>query len=615
MRATPLARTTEDGEDAGHPTSRHKRAERVDGYEACGLLSVDVTGSAPSEVADGRGPLRYWRVVLLAAVVLVALWYAAGWALADRLPRGTVVEGVPVGGLSPESARAQLERELSGLDDPVTVVAGDRRTTFVPGRAGLILDLTKSVDQVPRSGRWSPLGTWRWLVGGESHQAVVITPEDQLERALSRLAAEVARPARDGKVDLTPDGAVPTWPRTGSRLDVPAAARTVEAAYPRRQLVELPVTRVAPEVTRREVTEALERFAEPALSKPVTYRFGRQAVTVPVSAIADLVSMAPGAGGLEPRVDIASLVERVQPALTAARAQPVPPTVRIRDGRPVVVPGTPGAVIDAAVLERSVLALLTQRGGRSAEVPTEGVKPEPSVADVQALGIREVVSEFTTFYPHAAYRNVNVGRAAELVDGTIVEPGETCSLNETVGERTRANGFTEGFVISDGVFKEDLGGGVSQLATTTSNAAFFAGLEDVEHKPHSFYIDRYPMGREATVAWPTIDLRFRNDTAYGVLMETRHSPSTPVRQGAITVRLWSTKVWDIAASSSGPYAFTPPGTRVLAGPDCVPNEGGDGFQVDVTRAFRRAGDPDVARVERFHTTYIPADTVVCTAVS
>ena len=95
------------------------------------------------------------------------------------------------------------------------------------------------------------------------------------------------------------------------------------------------------------------------------------------------------------------------------------------------------------------------------------------------------------------------GRAAELVNGTLLKPGEEFSLNEVVGERTAENGFTKGFIISDGVFKEDLGGGVSQVATTTFNAMFFAGLEDVEHKPHSFYIDRYPVGREATVAWPT----------------------------------------------------------------------------------------------------------------
>ena len=76
-----------------------------------------------------------------------------------------------------------------------------------------------------------------------------------------------------------------------------------------------------------------------------------------------------------------------------------------------------------------------------------------------------------------------------------------------MGERTEANGFTKGYIISDGILVQDLGGGVSQIATTLFNAMFFAGLEDVEHKPHSFYIDRYPIGREATVAWGAVDLR------------------------------------------------------------------------------------------------------------
>ena len=69
------------------------------------------------------------------------------------------------------------------------------------------------------------------------------------------------------------------------------------------------------------------------------------------------------------------------------------------------------------------------------------------------------------------------------------------------------------------------------MATTTFNAMFFAGLEDVEHKPHSFYIDRYPVGREATVAWGAVDLRFRNDTPYGVLIDARVTPSTPSAPG------------------------------------------------------------------------------------
>ena len=72
------------------------------------------------------------------------------------------------------------------------------------------------------------------------------------------------------------------------------------------------------------------------------------------------------------------------------------------------------------------------------------------------------------------------------------------------------------------------------MATTTFNAMFFAGLKDVEHKPHSFYIDRYPVGREATVAWGAVDLRFKNDTPYGVLVQANVTPATP-----IVLRAWS----------------------------------------------------------------------------
>ena len=193
----------------------------------------------------------------------------------------------------------------------------------------------------------------------------------------------------------------------------------------------------------------------------------------------------------------------------------------------------------------------------------------------------------------------------------MLKPGETFSLNGTVGERTRKNGFTEGFIISDGIFKEDLGGGVSQLATTLFNAMYFAGLEDVEHKPHSFYIDRYPVGREATVAWGSVDLRFRNDTPYGVLIDAHVTPSTPSSQGVVTVSMWSTKYWDITSTTSGRYRFVPPRTRTLKTDDCYPNTGYDGFDVDVTRHFRRHGRSSLDHNEVFHTRYTPSDTVIC----
>src|SRR5690606_7531671 len=145
-----------------------------------------------------------------------------------------------------------------------------------------------------------------------------------------------------------------------------------------------------------------------------------------------------------------------------------------------------------------------------------------------------------TYFPYAEYRNTNIGRAAELINGTLLEPGDTFSLNGEVGERTEENGFVAGSMLSGGKFKAELRGGVSQSATTTYNAMFFAGLEDIEHQPHTLYIDRYPAGREATVAWPTLDLKFRNNTDYGVLVQTVFKRATPDSRGSLTVKMWST---------------------------------------------------------------------------
>ena len=250
-------------------------------------------------------------------------------------------------------------------------------------------------------------------------------------------------------------------------------------------------------------------------------------------------------------------------------------------------------------------------GQRTAEVKSVEATSSFTTEDAQNLNIVERVSTFETRYPHADYRNINIGRAAELIDGTVLKPGETFSLNETVGERTRENGFTEGFMIADGVFKEDLGGGVSQMATTVFNAMFFAGFEDVEHKPHSFYISRYPVGREATVAWGSVDLSFRNNTDHGVLIEAKVTKSTPGSQGVVRVSMWSTKVWDITTSTSGRYALTSPKTRTLSGPTCVANSGYGGFNVDVKRYFHKPGQKAVVKTENFRTTYTPSDTVVC----
>jgi vancomycin resistance protein YoaR len=128
---------------------------------------------------------------------------------------------------------------------------------------------------------------------------------------------------------------------------------------------------------------------------------------------------------------------------------------------------------------------------------------------------------------------LNIRRAAEEIDGTILDPGETFSMNEALGERTTAKGYVPAPMISNGRLVDSVGGGISQLATTLYNAAFFAGFDLVEHTPHSLYIDRYPMGREATVSWGGPELIFRNDKQASLLIKATATDTS------ITVRFYS----------------------------------------------------------------------------
>jgi vancomycin resistance protein YoaR len=231
-------------------------------------------------------------------------------------------------------------------------------------------------------------------------------------------------------------------------------------------------------------------------------------------------------------------------------------------------------------------------------------------ADARASGVREVIAEFTTFFPYAEYRNVNIGRAAELMNNTFLKPGDVFSMNDVVGERRTDRGFTSGFIIEGGRFAEAVGGGVSQLATTLFNAAHFAGFSDVEHHAHTLYIDRYPVGREATVFYGSWDLRFGNNTPYGAVVQSFIKPATPSTSGEVTVRMWSTPYWEVESVTGNRFNPRPYERKVIAGDGCVPSTGADGFDIVVTRTLSLDGE--VQRREEIYTAYEATPEVVCT---
>jgi vancomycin resistance protein YoaR len=568
--------------------------------------------TAPEREKEGG---RVVLLMLAGLALLAAGAYAAAYlAAGDRVPRGTTVAGVAIGGQTPAEATATLEEELDDrVDAPLEVSVGASTQRLRPDDLGLAVDVEASVAAAGGGRSWDPARLWDYYTGGDELPAVLDVDDTAMTAALTELAEQVGTPARDGAVTFAGTDIVEREPRAGQQLDLEAARAAIVADWPADDAapVGLELVTVEPDIDTADVRRAVDEFANPAVSAPVTLLFGGSEIRLSQREFVPALELRPEDGELVPAIDRRQLTRLLDRRISSG--EPVDATVRLVDGRPRVVPAKPGVTFEPADVERRLLRLVTRPSGeREARIEAVAEQPEVSTREARSWQIEERVSTFTTYYPHADYRNTNIGRAGEIIDGTVLEPGEVFSLNDIVGERTRANGFTDGFIISDGILVEDLGGGVSQMATTVFNAAFFAGLKDIEHKPHSFYIDRYPVGREATVAWGAVDLRFQNDTDHGVLVSAKVTPSTPSTSGVVTVSMWSTKTWDITTRTSDRYNFTEPDTRRLDTPDCYPNEGYGGFDVDVWRYFREPGSDELVKQEKFSTTYIPSDTVICT---
>ncbi|QDB78404.1 vanomycin resistance protein VanB [Georgenia wutianyii] len=560
-------------------------------------LLVDFADEEP------RRRRRGWIIALVALLVLVGGYVAASWYLGDRVPRGATVAGVDIGGLTAEEATARLTETLAtATTEPVPVALGEAETTLEP--TGLELDVEATVGQVTGL-TFDPRVVVAHLLGMSEVRPVVDVDEDALRAEVERVAETLDRAPVDGAIALSDGEAQVTEPEAGLSVDVPAAVELVRDEWlTGERPLELPGTEVPPAVGAEAVETAMADIARPLTRAPVAVDIEGRLLELTPADLTSVASLEPSDGQLELVIDsraLADLVlERDPEVRTAARdAQIV-----IRDGAPTIVPGATGMDVDEEVLAESVAAAAVSSTDRTAVAVLREVEPEFTVADAEALGVTEVVSEFATPFHNDAQRTRNLVVGAEKISNTLIKPGETFSLIEALGPITSEAGFVSSGVVVDGLETSGMGGGLSQVSTTVFNAAFFAGMELDEWQTHSHHYARYPEGREATVYTPSVDLKWTNTTPYGALVQAW------VAGGEFHVRLWGTKYFDVTTSTSERFNFTQPSTVYNSSPSCVANSSPEpGFTVTVTRVVSHDGT-EVDR-ESWTTRYIPWDRVVC----
>jgi vancomycin resistance protein YoaR len=565
---------------------------------------------APTEVIPRTAkPRRRRRVLVLAGavVVLLAALYVVDLLLsAGTVPRGVTVAGQDIGGLS----RADAERRVRAAVEPrttrpVAVAAGDVTSAVDPRAAGLAVDWTATIDQAG-SQPLNPITRVRSLFTHREVGVVSRADDDALDSALQQLTSVVNRAPAEGTVRFDGVTPVPVPPVDGQELDVAAAHQVLERDWTNGTVVRLPVRVLKPTTTADQVTQAVTAVATPAVSGPVTVVGEKVTGTITPEVIAKALSFRPDTThGLAPELNKDVIHDALDPQLASSEQPGRDATISFATGKPVVTPSQDGRGIDYDATLKDLLTVLTRTGDERRV--TAVYAPQPAKLTTEQLngfGIVEVIGQFTTG-GFAVDSGQNIRRAAQIINGMIVKPGGTFSLNGATEPRDAAHGYVEAGIISDGHASRGIGGGVSQLATTLYNAAYFAGMTDVTHKPHSFYISRYPPGREATVFEGAIDLKFRNDSPTGVLIQTVWTPSS------LTVRLYGTKHYDVT-STTGPRTnpTEPTNIELPAGPDCKPSLGAPGFTVTDTRTLHDVKTGQV-RTERRTTKYNPSPIVTC----
>ncbi len=548
--------------------------------------------------------LRWALVAIGAAFGLAGCLYGVAYLLVGGgVSPNTHVAGVSIGGLSPAKAEAKLQARLADkAKAPIHVLVGEKEADVDPVAAGLSFDAKATVAAAGRRTA-NPFTLITALVAKHDVEPAIAVDTAKLTQQLDKLDASLGG-GHDGGVTF--DGLTPVAiaPVKGQGIVKDKAVPVLRAAFlGSSEPVRLPTAAVAPAISADVVQQTIETVAKPAVAAPVSLDVAGSRVDVSPAVIAKNLTFKPTGTTLTAVVDgdgvASALGDKLKPLDTPGKDA----SFDLSSGAPVVVASAPGTTADVEKLGAAIAAALPQPAPRAVSVPTTAVQPSFTTEAAQALGIKEKVSTFTTHHGCCAARVTNIHKMADIVNGHVVLPGETFSINGFVGERDRARGFIPAPMIYDGLYVESVGGGVSQFATTLFNAVFFAGLEDVEHHPHSYYISRYPAGRESTVSFPEPNMIFRNDTATGILIQTAYTGTS------LTISFWGTKYYEIESSASQKYAFTTAGTRYNTRSDCESASGNQGFQIDVTQTFKQDGK--VVRTRVYHTRYDPEPVIIC----
>ena len=524
-------------------------------------------------------------MVLLLVVIAVGVRVTHG----DTALPGTKVAGIDVGGLTETEIRDRLAPELSG-ERRLLLRADDEIVRVSLNAAGYRVDLDETARDAVQAGRGGFLfgvpSTLGGLVSSRTSPVDSDVDDAKLRKALERVEDQVGRKPYPGSLSVDPDTLdVTTKPsRAGQTVDLERLKVRANGELMAGRLgpIQVPLETVSAVSSKR--LETLAGEARAYVREPMRFSGAGSPLQLTADEVAPLLALQSQDGGRKAVLGVSvkplrALLDRLE-----TRGNRDPRDARISapgaeagvltdkgdvEWKPRRASVTSGTARSGRTVERGPLATAIRKavadGKHAVRVPSKTTAPK--VTTKGAEKVRWMIGTFTTPYTPGAPRVTNIQKMADTVDGTVIPPGGSFSLNGITGERTKAKGYVEAPFIAGNKIEPSVGGGVSQFSTTVYNAAYFAGLQIDAFRAHSLYIDRYPPGRESTLNFPDIDMRWTNDTDAPVVVRASYNDA------GVTVALYGDNGGREVSSSSG---------------DREPVEGGD-FQITVTRKVRYDG--------------------------
>lgn len=518
-----------------------------------------VLEAAEPVVPDRR---RRWLIPVLVAPFVLVVLACAAWAIDTSfggVPRNVRLAGTSIGGRSEDELLTRVQDVADDLaHTPVEITSRDATYRTTASEIGLTVDPERTAARALHVGAedFVLVRPFEWM-------ASFLTPrdaplglrinEEQVTTKLIELEGDARTPPIEPALKLV-DGALQVVAgKDGRGIDagrVRSALSVAAASWVPGETIKIQVARgPVPPLGSPTEARAAASAAESLVGHPITLTTPSGDRELSSRVLRGWVALKSSSDGMvSPVLDPAKVAAGVRAAFADVQGHPVDATFSVVDGVPVIRPGEPGKVCCGADAAKLIEAAL-RAGDDAVSLQLVDGPPAFTVDDAKALGITQAIggnhawrdgaattagAGFTTYHARTGARVINIHRIADLVRGAVVAPGETFSINDYVGKRTLENGFVIAGAISKGEHVEEIGGGISQFATTTFNAAFFAGLDINESQAHSEYFDRYPRGREATMGFPSPDLRFTNNTPYGILIWPTYTSTS------LTVTLYST---------------------------------------------------------------------------